>query len=100
MSIIRPTSGAVETENSLSFNELDGFGKPGASVHRSAEGVDRAVLFGSIGDSIFSVESGKKRGVDSSEQRCRIRLPLTTDRKRKWLKLLRISKRNFENFLK
>ena len=23
--IIRPTSGAVETENSLSFNELDGF---------------------------------------------------------------------------
>jgi hypothetical protein len=60
MSIIRPTSGAVETENSLSFNELDGFGKAGASVHRSAEGVDRAVLFGSIGDSIFSVESGKK----------------------------------------
>ena len=25
LSIIRPTSGAVETENSLSFNELDGF---------------------------------------------------------------------------
>jgi hypothetical protein len=44
----------------LSFNELDGFGKAGASVHRSAEGVDRAVLFGSIGDSIFSVESGEK----------------------------------------
>jgi hypothetical protein len=44
----------------LSFNELDGFGKAGASVHRSAEGVDRAVLFGSIGDSIFSIESGEK----------------------------------------
>ncbi|WP_325918535.1 hypothetical protein [Pseudomonas frederiksbergensis] len=44
----------------MSFNELDGFGKAGASVHRSAEGVDRAVLFGSIGDSIFSIESGEK----------------------------------------
>jgi hypothetical protein len=44
----------------LSFNELDCFGKAGASVRRSAEGVDRAVLFGSIGDSIFSIESGEK----------------------------------------
>jgi hypothetical protein len=31
-------------------------------------------------------------------ERCRIRLPLPSDRKRKWLKLLKISKRNFENF--
>ncbi|MBI6619941.1 MULTISPECIES: hypothetical protein [Pseudomonas] len=44
----------------MSFNELDGFGRAGASVHRSAEGVDRAVLFGSIGGSVFSIESGKK----------------------------------------
>ncbi|MBI6621364.1 hypothetical protein YA0783_24025 [Pseudomonas corrugata] len=44
----------------MSFNELGGFGGPGTSVHRSAEGVDRAVLFGSIGGSVFSIESGKK----------------------------------------
>ena len=31
-----------------------------ASVHRSPEGVGRAVLFGSINVSIFSVESGEK----------------------------------------
>ncbi|WP_434609755.1 hypothetical protein [Pseudomonas sp. R1-7] len=44
----------------MGFNELEGFGRSGASDHRSAEGVDRAVLFGSIGDSILSIESGKK----------------------------------------
>ncbi|WP_431080620.1 hypothetical protein [Pseudomonas thivervalensis] len=59
-SIIRPTSGAVETENSLRFNELSRFRRGWASVHRSLEGAGRAVLFGSIGGSIFSVESGEK----------------------------------------
>lgn len=59
-SIIRPTSGAVETENSLRFNELSKFRRCWASVHRSPEGAGGAVLFGSIGGSIFSVESGEK----------------------------------------
>ena len=58
--IIRPTSGAVETKNSLRFNELSRFRKCGASVHRSPEGADRVVLFDSICGSIFSVESGEK----------------------------------------
>ena len=60
MSIIRPTSGAVETENSLVNNELCRIRQRIASVHRSPEGVDRVVLFGTINDSIFSVESGEK----------------------------------------
>ncbi|XVO87606.1 hypothetical protein ACQ9Y2_00570 [Pseudomonas palleroniana] len=60
LSIIRPTSGAVETENSLVNKKLRRFGQRIASVHRSPEGVDRAVLFGSINGSIFSVESGEK----------------------------------------
>ncbi|MBP5951178.1 hypothetical protein [Pseudomonas sp. P42] len=59
-SIIRPTSGAVETENSLRFNELSRFRERVASVHRSLEGVERAVMFGSFDGSIFSVESGEK----------------------------------------
>ncbi|WP_434605722.1 hypothetical protein [Pseudomonas sp. R1-7] len=42
----------------MSFNELEGFGRSGASDHRSAEEVDGVVLFGSIGDSILSIESG------------------------------------------
>ena len=60
LSIIRPTSGAVETENSLRFNELRSFRQRLASVHRSLEGVERAVMFGSFDGSIFSVESGEK----------------------------------------
>ena len=56
-SIIRPTSGAVETENSLSFNELSGFRQRLASVHRSLEGVDKAVGLSLVNDSIFSVEA-------------------------------------------
>ena len=59
-SIIRPTSGAVETENSLRFKELRSFRQRLASDHRSLEGVDSAVLFGAINVSIFSVESGEK----------------------------------------
>ena len=59
-SIIRPTSGAVETENSLVNKELRSFRQRVASVHRGPEGVDRAVLFGSVDGSIFSVESGEK----------------------------------------
>jgi hypothetical protein len=59
-SIIRPTSGAVETENSLVNKELCEIRQRPASVHRSLEGVGRAVLFGSINVSIFSVESGEK----------------------------------------
>jgi hypothetical protein len=59
-SIIRPTSGAVETENSLVNNELRGFRQRVASGHRSPEGVGQAGWFSLIGDSIFSVESGTK----------------------------------------
>jgi len=59
-SIIRPTSGAVETENSLVNKELCGFRQRVASGHRSPEGVGRAVLCGSINGSIFSVESSGK----------------------------------------
>jgi hypothetical protein len=59
-SIIRPTSGAVETENSLLNKELCRFRQRAASDHRGPEGVDGAVLFGSINGSIFSVESGEK----------------------------------------
>ena len=59
-SIIRPTSGAVETENSLVNKELRRIRQRVASVHRSPEGVGRAVLFGSINVSILSVESGEK----------------------------------------
>uniref|UniRef100_UPI00209EEBC4 hypothetical protein n=1 Tax=Pseudomonas migulae TaxID=78543 RepID=UPI00209EEBC4 len=59
-SIIRPTSGAVETENSLVNKELRGFRQRVASGHRSPEGVERVVLFGSFDGSIFSVESGEK----------------------------------------
>jgi hypothetical protein len=59
-SIIRPTSGAVETENSLRFNELRSFRQWLASVHRSLEGVGDAGLLGAFNGSIFSVESGEK----------------------------------------
>jgi hypothetical protein len=59
-SIIRPTSGAVEAENSLRFKELRSFRQRLASDHRSLEGVERAVMFGSFNGSIFSVESGEK----------------------------------------
>jgi hypothetical protein len=44
MSIIRPTSGAVETENSLRFNELCRFRQQAASVHRSQKEVEKEVL--------------------------------------------------------
>ncbi|MDQ0397702.1 hypothetical protein QF005_001174 [Pseudomonas sp. PvP006] len=60
MSIIRPTSGAVETENSLVNKQLCKIRQRVASVHRSPEEVDSVVLFGAINVSIFSVESGGK----------------------------------------
>ncbi len=44
MSIIRPTSGAVETENSLVNNELCRFRQQVASVHRSQKEVEKEVL--------------------------------------------------------
>ena len=44
MSIIRPTSGAVETENSFRFNELCRFRQQVASVHRSQKEVEKEVL--------------------------------------------------------
>jgi hypothetical protein len=44
MSIIRPTSGAVETENSLRFKELCRFRQQAASVHRSQKEVEKEVL--------------------------------------------------------
>jgi hypothetical protein len=43
-SIIRPTSGAVETENSLVNNELCSFRQQVASGHRGAKGVEKEVL--------------------------------------------------------
>jgi hypothetical protein len=60
LSIIRPTSGAVETQNSLVNKELCRIRQRIASVHRSPEEVGRVVLFDAINDSIFSVESGEK----------------------------------------
>ncbi|MNE42545.1 hypothetical protein D3C80_1366750 [compost metagenome] len=44
ISIIRPTSGAVETENSLVNKELRSFRQQVASVHRSRKGVEKEVL--------------------------------------------------------
>jgi hypothetical protein len=44
MSIIRPTSGAVETENSLINKELRSFRQQVASVYRSAKEVEKEVL--------------------------------------------------------
>ncbi|MGE7956546.1 hypothetical protein ACQKQA_08085, partial [Pseudomonas sp. NPDC089530] len=60
MSIIRPTSGAVETENSLIFNELYDFRQRLRFNSAKPEGVDKAVWFRLIDDSIVSVESGAK----------------------------------------
>ncbi|WP_218240568.1 hypothetical protein, partial [Pseudomonas sp. 2822-17] len=42
--IIRPTSGAVETENALVNNELCSFRQQVASVHRSQKEVEKEVL--------------------------------------------------------
>ncbi|WP_281910746.1 hypothetical protein, partial [Pseudomonas lactis] len=42
--IIRPTSGAVETENSLVNNELRSSRQQVASVHRSQKEVEKEVL--------------------------------------------------------
>ena len=58
--IIRPTSGAVETENSLKLNELRSFRRRVASDHRSLEGVGNAGSFGAFNVSVFSIESGEK----------------------------------------
>jgi hypothetical protein len=44
MSIIRPTSGAVETENSLENKELRSFRQRVASGHRSQKEVEKEVL--------------------------------------------------------
>jgi hypothetical protein len=44
VSIIRPTSGAVETENSLVNNELRSFRQQVASGHRSWKEVEKEVL--------------------------------------------------------
>jgi hypothetical protein len=60
LSIIRPTSGAVETENSLENKELTE--------------VSGEVVFRSSGSEAV------KKVVDSGLKRCRIRLPLTSDR--------------------
>jgi len=43
-SIIRPTSGAVETENSLINKELRSFRQQVASGHRGAKEVEKEVL--------------------------------------------------------
>ena len=57
-SIIRPTSDAVETENSLRFNELRGFRQRLRFSSSKPEAVGKAVCFRLINDSILSVESG------------------------------------------
>ncbi|MNG08042.1 hypothetical protein D3C84_913720 [compost metagenome] len=44
LSIIRPTSGAVETENSLVNKELRSFRQQVASGHRSQKEVEKEVL--------------------------------------------------------
>ncbi|WP_366300639.1 hypothetical protein [Pseudomonas atacamensis] len=44
----------------MKFKELRSFRQRLASDHRSLEGVERAVMFGSFNGSIFSVESGEK----------------------------------------
>ncbi|MBA5983246.1 hypothetical protein HT737_27575 [Pseudomonas sp. MD195_PC81_125] len=44
----------------MRFNELRSFRRQIASVHRSLEGVEGAVMFGSFDGSVFSVESGEK----------------------------------------
>ncbi|UVL13703.1 hypothetical protein LOY27_23965 [Pseudomonas atacamensis] len=44
----------------MKFKELRSFRQRFASGHRSLEGVERAVMFGSFNGSIFSVESGEK----------------------------------------
>jgi hypothetical protein len=44
----------------LRFKELRSFRQRLASGHRSLEGVERAVMFGSLNGSIFSIESGEK----------------------------------------
>ncbi|MBV4545016.1 MULTISPECIES: hypothetical protein [Pseudomonas] len=44
----------------MRFKELRSFRQRLASDHRSLEGVERAVMFGSFNGSIFSVESGEK----------------------------------------
>ncbi|WP_218189732.1 MULTISPECIES: hypothetical protein, partial [unclassified Pseudomonas] len=58
--IIRPTSGAVETENSLKLNELHVFRQWPASGCRSLEGVGDTGSFGAFNGSVFSIESGEK----------------------------------------
>jgi len=59
-SIIRPTSGAVETENSLVNKELRGFRQRLRFSSSKPEGVGKAVCFRLIDGSIISVESGEK----------------------------------------
>ncbi|WP_168772663.1 hypothetical protein [Pseudomonas atacamensis] len=44
----------------MRIKELSSFRQRLASDHRSLEGVERAVMFGSFNGSIFSVESGEK----------------------------------------
>ncbi|UST57290.1 hypothetical protein LOY57_17840 [Pseudomonas moraviensis] len=44
----------------MRFKELRSFRQRLASDHRSLEGVERAVMFGSFNGSVFSVESGEK----------------------------------------
>ena len=59
-SIIRPTSGAVETENSLVNKELRSFRQRLRFSSSKPEGVAGVLLFGSLNGSIHSVESGVK----------------------------------------
>ena len=59
-SIIRPTSGAVETENSLVNNELRSFRQRLRFSSSKPEGVGKAGCCRLIDGSILSVESGEK----------------------------------------
>ncbi|WP_157836077.1 hypothetical protein [Pseudomonas sp. H1h] len=51
----------------MRFKELRSFRQRLASVHRGLEGVENAGMSGAFDGSIFSVESGEKKGVDNSE---------------------------------
>ncbi|MFL6879615.1 hypothetical protein ACJ6YJ_32830, partial [Pseudomonas marginalis] len=54
-------------------------------------------LFDAINDSIFSVESGEKEVLTAACNAVEFASPLTRDRKRKWLKLLKKSSKASEN---
>jgi hypothetical protein len=78
--------------------ELCGFRRRVVSVHRSPEGVGKVGWFGPIDDSIHSVESGVKEVLTAASNAVEFASRQRVIGSAKWLKLLKFSKRNFENF--